>query len=226
MQQSETTIPTATTARLKIPLTLSTMNTERTLHRTGASAATNTNIGNSSTDRDSTSKSTSSLKKTNSNNSGRKRAHRVSFAENIETVYIVQNLRLDLTEDERATVWITAEKEAAFIQQALVANLFGENTTSSPVTKSPRNNNSIFFGGDCQHRRNNTSNKRRRRKGHDRRHTGVHSAEQSPKPLHPNGPFIKCSSMRMRSPLKSITSRLGLRNMKMKALFRSLHEQD
>ena len=228
-QQSETTIPAATTACLKLPPTQSSMNAEHTLHRTSASDATNANIAERFTDGESTSKSTSSLKKTNINgkNSGRKRARRVSFAKNIETVYIVENLRLDLTEDERATVWITAQTESAFIQQALVANLFGEDTTtSSPVTKqSPRTNNSIFFGGDnnnnCQHGRNinTTSNKKRRRKGHGRRRSGVHSAEHSPKPqLCPNEPLVKCSRMRMPSPLKSITSRLGLRNMKKKAL--------
>jgi hypothetical protein len=182
-------------------------------------------------EKDSTSKSTSSLKKkNNSNASGRKRARRVTFAKIIETVHIVENLRLDLTADERVMVWDTPQNEATFIEQALAANwnlnaprneaefieqasaanFFGDDT-SSPVINT-RTNNDIFFGGDNPRTNNsNLNSKRRSRKGHGRRHRGIHSPEQSPMPLHPSEPLIKCSPMSIRSPLKSITSRLGLR---------------
>lgn len=136
---------------------------------------------------------------------GTKRGRRVSFSDALEQVKIVENFRLTLSEDERSLVWNSESEEDTSREEQAALDCF----LAPAMYQSPKKN---------------MNNKRRRRKG---RNTGTHTQQRhtifgdvtaSPRPAEPLVKVKKSKSPKKpkspkpsKSPLKRLTSRLGLR---------------
>eukprot|EP00535_Pseudo-nitzschia_heimii_P004813 CAMPEP_0197184342 /NCGR_PEP_ID=MMETSP1423-20130617/9678_1 /TAXON_ID=476441 /ORGANISM="Pseudo-nitzschia heimii, Strain UNC1101" /LENGTH=248 /DNA_ID=CAMNT_0042635135 /DNA_START=43 /DNA_END=789 /DNA_ORIENTATION=+ len=143
------------------------------------------------------------VKKDDNARTGRKRPrHTVSFAEHIESVHIVDNLKLCLTQDEKSSLWPTSPPEI-FSQQ----HSQDISPLDLPLYEAGYMGDEPLSPGrkDMKRRRRKTQSKLRNAKHFSPSATALEISQRHVgKKKVPLSPMI--------SPLRSLTARLGFRN--------------
>ena len=138
-----------------------------------------------------------------SRNGRRRPRHKVSFAERIETVHVVDNLKLCLTRDERRALWPTAPPEAFSQQHGREISPLGLPLYyDEPLLLSPGRK-------DMKRRRRKTQSKLRNTNQFS---PSLPAVEMSPKRVGQKKVPLSPMSSPMPSPMRSLTARLGFRN--------------
>ena len=120
-------------------------------------------------------------------NSRKRERRRVSFAQDIERVQIVENFRLTLTSSEKESFWPTPERnQNEFLEEALIYCF------CAPVEQRPKST---------------IKNKRRRRKSQSTQQTSIFGDISTRSPQSKQRSTQKSER---KSPLQTLRSRLGL----------------